>query len=96
MAKLAWDKVITYADGSSISPATVLGYKVYWRTPAVGYNSADVKDVGAALECDLVFLAPDHYNLAASCYLGSLESVRSIDLPFVNIPPTSPVGLHIL
>lgn len=95
MAKLAWDPVTTYADGSPIPPSTVLGYRVYWKTPVEGYNSADVQDVGAATECDLTFLAPDHYGLAATCYLGSMESVRSMDLPFVNIPPASPGGLRI-
>ena len=95
MARLVWDPVTVYADGGAIPPGTVLGYKVYWKTPAAGYNSADVRDVGAAVECDLAFLPPDHYYLAATCYLGTLESVRSIDLPFVNIPPASPSGLRI-
>ena len=96
MAKLAWDAVTQYADGSPIPPTIILGYKVYWKTPVVGYNNLDVRDVNGALECDLAFLAPDHYELAATCYLGSLESVRSVDLPFVNIPPASPSGLYII
>ena len=96
MARLAWDAVIHYSDGVAIPAGVVLGYKVYWHNPTVGYNSADVKDVGAATECDLTFLVPDHYMLAASCYVGALESVRSMDLPFVNIPPASPTGLLII
>jgi hypothetical protein len=93
--KLAWDAVTTYANGAAITPGTVLGYKVYWKTAQVGYNSVDVKDVGTSTECDLTFLLPDLYELAASCYQGTNESVRSMGLPFVNIPPASPVGLYV-
>ncbi len=96
MAKLAWNAVTQYADGVAIPSGIVLGYKVYWKTPTTGYNNLDVMDVVGATELDLAFLQAGHYQLAASCYIGSNESVRSMDLPFVNIPPASPSGLHIL
>lgn len=96
MAKLVWDPVTKYADGVTIPAGTVLGYKVYWKTPTSGYNNLDKMDVVGAVELDLSFLPANHYSLAATCYIGSLESVRSIDLPFSNVPPASPSGLHII
>lgn len=96
MAKLAWDPVTQYTDGMAIPPSIVLGYKVYWKTPTTGYNNLDVMDVVGGTELDLDFLQAGRYQLAVSCYIGSNESVRSMDLPFVNIPPASPSGLHIL
>jgi len=96
MAKLVWDPVTHYTDGVAIPPGTVLGYKVYWKTPTSGYNNLDVMDIVGGIELDLSFLPINRYSLAATCYIGSLESVRSLDLPFSNVLPASPTGLHIL
>jgi hypothetical protein len=96
VAKLTWDSVTKYADGVAIPAGTTLGYKVYWKTSTTGYNSADVMDVVGAVELDLSFLPAKQYQLAVSCYAGSLESVRSLDLPFLGVPPAAPSGLRIL
>jgi hypothetical protein len=95
MAKLVWDPVTRYEDEQPIPNAENVAYKVYWRTPAGGYNNLDMKDAGTNEELDLVFLPKGRYFLAATACLGSLESVRSIDFPFANIPPATPSGLRI-
>ena len=96
MAKLVWDPVTQYADGAPITNADLVEYNVWWRSGTTGYNSADVRSAGVNEELDLAFLVPGHYNLAVSAKLGALESVRSLDLPFDNVPPASPTGLAIL
>jgi len=96
MAKLAWDPVVAYSDGIPLENPGAVAYKIYWKTPTEGYNSADVKDAGNATELDLSFLPPNRYNLAATTLYAGMESVRSIDLPFSNVPPASPSGLRIL
>jgi hypothetical protein len=96
MAKLVWDAVTTYADGKPILTPLDVQYNVWWRSGAVGYNSVDFRSSGTTEELDLSFLPPNHYNLAVSAKLGTLESVRSIDLPFSNVLPASPVGLAII
>lgn len=96
MAKLVWSPVTTYLDGTPILDAETVGYKVYWKTADSGYNNLDVKDAGVLEELDLAFLSIGHYLLAATAVYQGLESVRSLDCPFSNVPPASPSGLNIL
>lgn len=96
MAKLVWDPVTNYVDGTPIPDAETISYKVYWKTADSGYNNLDMKDAGVLEELDLAFLPIGHYSLAATAIYQRLESVRSLDCPFSNVPPASPSGLNIL